>query len=177
MCKNTDIELFISGDRQSFEKIYNYYVGKTYNFLYALTHDTNLSKDLTQNTFLQLWNAKEHLDASCEISNYIFTIAKNLLYRENRTRNIYNRYFDFVMNTQNKEVEPSIDDDLSREMIEKRILSLLALLPESRRRIFMMRWSEGMSNKEIAQKLSISEKTVSTQIHRVVEFLKVKIAL
>ena len=126
---------------------------------------------------MQLWNAKEHLDASYEISNYIFTIAKNLLYRENRTRNIYNRYFDFIMNTQSKEVEPSIDDDLSREMIEKRILSLLALLPESRRRIFMMRWSEGMSNKEIAQKLSISEKTVSTQIHRAVEFLKVKIAL
>lgn|SRR5574344_1808403 len=177
MCKSTDIKLFISGDRQSFEKIYNLYVGKTYHFLYTLTHDADLAKDLTQNTFLQLWNAKEHLDASCEISSYIFTIAKNLLYRENRTRNIYNRYFDFVMNTQHDEVESSIEDDLSREMIEKRILSLLALLPESRRKIFMMRWSKGMSNKEIAQELCISEKTVSTQIHRTIEFLRVKIAL
>ncbi|MEG1999708.1 MAG: sigma-70 family RNA polymerase sigma factor, partial [Bacteroidales bacterium] len=58
---------------------------------------------------------------------------------------------------------------------EQQILSLLVELPESRRKIFMMRWSKGLSNKEIAEQLSISEKTVSTQIHRAVYFLKSKL--
>lgn len=99
----------------------------------------------------------------------------NLLFREIRRLNILRNYTDRIKEEIKEAEEPQIEENLSRDMIEQQILALLAELPEARRRIFLMRWSNGLSNKEIAQKLSISEKTVSTQIHRTIHFLKSKI--
>ena len=111
------------------------------------------------------------------IEGYIYSIARNLLFREIRRLNIFKSYAIKVQETAKEEEESDIEENLSRDMIEQQILSLLAELPEARRRIFLMRWSKGLSNKEIAQELSISEKTVSTQIHRTISFLKSKMAL
>lgn len=94
---------------------------------------------------------------------------------KSRRLNILRNYTDRIKEEIKEAEEPQIEENLSRDMIEQQILALLAELPEARRRIFLMRWSNGLSNKEIAQKLSISEKTVSTQIHRTIHFLKSKI--
>ena len=74
-------------------------------------------------------------------------------------------------------IREKLFDDLTNEALERQITALLAELPESRRRIFLMRWKDGMSNKEVAQALNISYKTVSTQIHRTVNFLQKKLGI
>lgn len=118
---------------------------------------------------------RSQLDPNGNIEGYIYSISRNLLFREIRRLNILRNYTDRIKEEIKEAEEPQIEENLSRDMIEQQILALLAELPEARRRIFLMRWSNGLSNKEIAQKLSISEKTVSTQIHRTIHFLKSKI--
>ena len=59
-------------------------------------------------------------------------------------------------------------------MLEEYILKLIRELPESRRRIFMMYWKEELNYMEIARQLSISEKTVATQVQRSLQFLRSK---
>lgn len=172
--KHNNIESFISGDMKSFESLYNIYVGKIFNYINSFIYDPDIAKDITQNTFLQLWYSRSNLDANGNIEGYIYTISRNLLFREIRRLNIQKNYALHVQEDITEE-ESGIEEKLSHDMIEERILSLLTKLPESRRRIFMMRWSNGLSNKEIAKELSISEKTVSTQIHRTITFLKSKI--
>ena len=163
MSKLYNINSFISGDMKAFESLYKAYAGKVFNYINSFIYDPDLAKDITQNTFLQLWEVRSQLDPNGNIEGYIYSISRNLLFREIRRLNILRNYTD------------RIKENLSRDMIEQQILALLAELPEARRRIFLMRWSNGLSNKEIAQKLSISEKTVSTQIHRTIHFLKSKI--
>lgn len=174
MKKQNDIESFISGNRETFESLYNSYVGKIFNYINSFIYDSDQAKDITQNTFLQLWDSRSNLDVNGNIEGYIYSIARNLLFREIRRLNIFKSYAIKVQETAKEEEESDIEENLSRDMIEQQILSLLAELPEARRRIFLMRWSKGLSNKEIAQELSISEKTVSTQIHRTISFLKSK---
>lgn len=173
--KHNNIESFISGDMKSFESLYNIYVGKIFNYINSFIYDPDIAKDITQNTFLQLWYSRSNIDANGNVEGYIYTISRNLLFREIRRLNIQKNYALHVQEDITEEEESGIEEKLSHDMIEERILSLLAELPESRRRIFMMRWSNGLSNKEIAKELSISEKTVSTQIHRTITFLKSKI--
>ena len=174
MKKQNDIESFISGNRETFESLYTRYVGKIFNYINSFIYDSDLAKDITQNTFLQLWDSRSNLDVNGNIEGYIYSIARNLLFREIRRLNIFKSYAIKVQETAKEEEESDIEENLSRDMIEQQILSLLAELPEARRRIFLMRWSKGLSNKEIPQELSISEKTVSTQIHRTISFLKSK---
>ncbi|MDD2960700.1 MAG: RNA polymerase sigma-70 factor [Muribaculaceae bacterium] len=175
MIDKSEILTFKSGDEKSFEEIYRCYVGKTYNYIYKLSTNEELSKDITQNTFLQLWSSREKIDVNGNLDGYIFAIARNLLFHEIRSRNVQRRYEEVEKANNTEEYQIDIDEELSRKAIEHKILSLLVELPESRRKIFMMRWQQGMSNKEIAKELSISEKTVSTQIYRAVGFLKSKI--
>ncbi|BEG97834.1 RNA polymerase sigma-70 factor [Bacteroides sedimenti] len=175
MNKHNNIESFISGNMGAFESLYNTYVGKIFNYINSFIYDPDIAKDITQNTFLQLWDSRSNLDPNGNIEGYIYSISRNLLFREIRRLNIHMNYAIHVQEEMKEEEESGIEEKISRDMIEEQILSLLAELPESRRRIFMMRWSNGLSNKEIAEKLSISEKTVSTQIHRTVIFLKSKI--
>ena len=185
MSKLYNINSFISGDMKAFESLYKAYAGKVFNYINSFIYDPDLAKDITQNTFLQLWEVRSQLDPNGNIEGYIYSISRNLLFREIRRLNILRNYTDRIrerfkdpeeVKEEIKEAEePQIEENLSRDMIEQQILALLAELPEARRRIFLMRWSNGLSNKEIAQKLSISEKTVSTQIHRTIHFLKSKI--
>lgn len=175
MSESLNIELFIAGDMDAFRSVYVAYIGRTLNFLTFLSHDENLAEDLAQNTFLQLWNSRRNINPDGNIEGYIFAIARNLLLHEIRSRAVHERFTEKVGEKENEPQEPQIDDTLTCEAIEQQILTLLAALPDSRRRIFMMRWSDGLSNKEIAARLGISEKTVSTQIHRTVQYLKGKI--
>ena len=175
MSKLYNINSFISGDMKTFESLYKAYAGKVFNYINSFIYDPDLAKDITQNTFLQLWEVRSQLDPNGNIEGYIYSISRNLLFREIRRLNILRNYTDRIKEEIKEAEEPQIEENLSRDMIEQQILALLAELPEARRRIFLMRWSNGLSNKEIAQKLSISEKTVSTQIHRTIHFLKSKI--
>ena len=52
------------------------------------------------------------------------------------------------------------------------INDILVQLPASRREIFVMSKLQGLSNKEIAQRLGIAEKTVETQLYRASNFVK-----
>ncbi len=175
MNKQINIESFISGNIDTFESLYNSYVGKIFNYINSFICNPDIAKDITQNTFLQLWNSRNNLNTDGNIEGYIYSISRNLLFQEIRRLNIMKNYAAYIQEETKKEEYPQIEETLSRDMIEQQILSLLVELPEARRKIFLMRWSHGLSNKEIAKKLSISEKTVSTQIHRTVSFLKSKI--
>lgn len=52
MDQHCNIKSFILGDMKAFEELYRKYAGKAYNYVYSLTKDAELSKDITQNTFL-----------------------------------------------------------------------------------------------------------------------------
>ena len=55
------------------------------------------------------------------------------------------------------------------------ILKLLEELPPARREVFMLYWKSGLNYREIAEQLDISEKTVATQVHRSLDFLRDKL--
>ena len=56
------------------------------------------------------------------------------------------------------------------------ILQLIEELPPARKMIFSLSRFEHLSNKEIATRFSISEKTVETQIYRSLQFLREKLS-
>lgn len=64
---------------------------------------------------------------------------------------------------------------LDYHFTEELCRSLVEELPPARREIFKLSRFERLSNKEIALRLSISERTVETQLYRATRFLKRKL--
>lgn len=67
-----------------------------------------------------------------------------------------------------------IEEDVNSRFLENILSELIEKLPSDRRRIFLLSRKDHLSNKEIASRLHISEKTVETQIRRSLIFLKEK---
>lgn len=160
-----------SNDVNAFTILYSLYSAKLYNFAFSILYDKTLAEDITQNSFLKLWEKRGTLDASKNISAYIFTIARNLVYKETQRLILENRY------KEHKQLSEDIASNNTMEAIDSIFLNayvdqLVANLPIARRQIFEMKRNTGLSNKKIAEQLNISEKTVETQFYRALKYIK-----
>lgn len=163
------------GDESAFETVYRKYNSWVFNFIHSLLYDKSLAEDLTQNVFLKIWEKRATIDPELGFDSYLFAIARNLVYKETENRlqaeqltsSLLGKPFEFDSLT-----EENIDAESLRGYID----NLIEQLPPSRRQIFQLSRRQYLSNKEIASRLSISEKTVETQLYRALGFLKRKLS-
>ncbi|MCC8187784.1 MAG: RNA polymerase sigma-70 factor [Bacteroides sp.] len=158
------------GNPHALEKIYLVYNSRVYNFIYSMIKDSVVCKDLTQDVFLQLWNKRGDVDCSGNFNGYLFTIAKNTVYMYLRRELLMQNYLQKMEDEagqQDLETEQKLDNVFFRE----NVMTLIEELPEARKNIFLLYWKSEMSYREIAELLSISEKTVATQVRRTLRFL------
>lgn len=163
-----------NGEEAAFDELYNIYSPRIYNFVCSTLFNKSLAEDITQSCFIKVWERKEELDLSLNFSSYLYTIAKNLVYRESERQILDARYINFIKNL-DIENHSTVEDTIQLEFIQKRIHNLIEELPEARKKIFILSRMKGHSNKEIATILSISERTVETQIYRTLIYLKEKL--
>ena len=163
------------GDEAAFESIYWKYNSHVFNFINSLLYDRILSEDITQSVFMKIWEKHESIDLDKGFDAYLFTIARNMVYKETENRLLSESAFYALSQQQTNEdvlTEEKIDADSLRLYIDK----LIEQLPLSRKEIFKLSRRDHLSNKEIAIRLSISEKTVETQLYRSLRFLKQKLS-
>ena len=163
------------GDEAAFESIYWKYNSHVFNFINSLLYDRVISEDITQSVFMKIWERRESIDLDKGFDAYLFTIARNMVYKETENRLLSESAFYALSQQQTNEdflMEEKIDADSLRLYID----NLIEQLPLSRKEIFKLSRREHLSNKEIATRLSISEKTVETQLYRSLRFLKEKLS-
>ena len=165
----------LEGDESAFESLFWQYNSHIYNFVLSILYDKSLAEDITQTVFLKIWETHERIDPEQGINAYLFTIARHLVYKETEKKLIFEQVSDVISSS-------SVDDDsaLEKQMeansLRDYILQLIEELPPARKMIFSLSRFEHLSNKEIATRLSISEKTVETQIYRSLQFLREKLS-
>ena len=74
------------GDETAFESIYWKYNSHVFNFINSLLYDRVLSEDITQSVFMKIWERRESIDLDKGFDAYLFTIARNMVYKETENR-------------------------------------------------------------------------------------------
>ena len=157
---------FKQGSRDAFEHLYMEYHMKLYNFVMRISAGNSpVAKDIVQDTFVRLWEARSNIDENRDIQNYIFTIAKNIL--TNRYSHLTVEYIhrEYVKNSSPVSVhmtEMAVDASL----FEERLLAVVASMPPVRRKVYTLCRLQGMSHKEIAALLGISMSTIETHLSK-----------
>lgn len=139
--------------------------------LYALHYleDTEAVEDVVQDSFIALWNSGERVEN-----------AKAWMYRAVRNRCIdqlrrnRNAGDDGTVLPRDLEGEISDVEAAERSAVEARLWEAVEALPEMRRKCLLMAKRDGLSYKEIAQELGLSEHTVRNHISRALESLREK---
>ena len=152
------------GNMLAFQSVYESYSAHIYNFIYSLLYNRLEAEDLTQEVFVRIWEKRDSLDIDKNFDSYIFTIARNLVYDEWDSLFHAELYMKSLEADWDERDTSKVEEDITVNSIGQYIDSLIDKLPVYSK--------EHLSTKEIAQRLSISERTVEAQIYRSLQFLR-----
>ncbi|WP_080904734.1 RNA polymerase sigma-70 factor [Parabacteroides sp. Marseille-P3160] len=173
-----DIELLQQGHAEAFERLFHQYAGKLYNFLLKLSSgDTYLAEEIVQRTFIKIWDTHTQINPNKSFGFYLCTIARNMLmneYQHQTAEFLYKEYASKYLSTKDNVTPEKV---LSKNLLQEYIDQLTEMLPPARKQIFVMSRKEMLSNKEIAEKLNISESTIQTQLSKALAFMKERLSL
>lgn len=161
----------MQGDKAAFESIYWACNSRVYYFVFSLLYDKSIAEDITQSVFLKVWEKHAMIDPEQSFSAYLFTIARHLVYKETEQRLISESALQ-ILSKEQSEADASAEEKIDAESLRSHIRQLVDRLPPARKEIFCLSRYEHLSNKEIASRLSISERTVETQLYRALCYLK-----
>lgn len=157
---------------QAFERLYNMYSGKLYNFIMRLSSGNQyMAEEVVQSAFIRVWEVRERVEPESSFISFLCTIAKNLLmnmYQRQTVEYVYNEYLKNTGVDRDSQTEESIDLRFLNEYID----SLAEELPAQRKKIFILSKRQNYTNKEIAEMMGISESTVATQLSLAVKFMR-----
>ena len=163
------------GDEKAFEVVYWKYSSWVFNFIQSLLYDKSLAEDLTQTVFLKIWEKRTSINPELGFDSYLFAIARNLVYKETENR-LQSEQVNIALKDRSIETESLMEENIDADSLKEYIDTLVEQLPPSRKDIFHLSRRHHLSNKEIAARLSISEKTVETQLYRALRFIKQKLS-
>lgn len=164
---NEDYLLIIrlnNGCKKSFAALYDKYVGMVYNYVCSILPPP-MAEDITQFCFMQLWQRRDTISPEKNLPAWLYVIARNAVYKETRRQVVATKYVDFAIRTAD-EFDNSTVENMDFQFLSKEVEKIIDSLPESRRKIFLMKTVQEMSIKEISSELNISPKTVDTQVRR-----------
>ena len=145
------------GDMRAYERAFHSYYPKLVHFADYIVRDFALAKDLVQNVFMKVWRFRERLDSNLSLNNYLYVLTKREILNYLRSKKTFESLDTLTeLPGNNRATDANVDISIIREQVDK--------LPVQRRKVFMMSRFYGLSNKEIAQQLSLAEKTVERHI-------------
>ncbi len=155
------------GDVKAFNELYYKYHKKIFAFSLKFLKNKADAEDLIQKIFVIIWEKKENLNPEKSFNNYLFIIARNEIYDLLKKKALTEYYNDqIISDTEHKE------EDIETKKLVEVMYSLIEKMPERRRQIFLMNRDMGLTYKQIAKKLGITENTVDTQIRNSLNYLR-----
>ena len=164
------IERVKADDADALNTIYEAYVPMMRNVCFSITKaDEDTVNDLVQDAFILAYYSIEKLNDEEKFGEWAAAITKNvsLKYLE-RKRKV--KFMPLSHYLDNMNVESGVSADAV--LAEKELMQLIDRLPEGYGKVFRMSVIEGLSHKEIAERLGIEPHSSSSQLARAKAMLR-----
>lgn len=175
MEENELILLLKQSNQEAFTALYKKYWKQVYNFSRLYLTNKETAEEVVQEVFIKIWESRDFIREEDNFKGLLFIITRNLIFNMHRK----NLNEDFYKITVLAAMENSydIEEEIDAKNMGEYIDLLIADLPPRRREIFNLSRKENKSYKEIAELLSISERTVENQISEALKYLRKNIIL
>ena len=160
---NEWLSLISQGDEKAFIKFHDYYFQKIFRFSRYFIKAEYYCQDVVSEVFISLWKNRNKLIKIRDIDAYIFILTKNkaldLIYKDqSKKEQMYDlSLLPYLTNETPEKIY--MDEELTTIIKE-----CVNQLPEKCKLIFLMNKELGLKYHEIANILSISERTVNAQL-------------
>lgn len=165
------IRQFKQGDHHAFRVLYEKHAPRLFSFSKKYLQSNEDAEEIVHEVFLRLWEKRQNIDEHQSFSSYVIQAAKHRIYNSFRKKVNAQVYLDFHLLT--NDVSKNFTElDVDFQDIKIRAEEAIKAMPPKRQEIFRMSRELGLKNKEIAEKLDISIKTVENQMGQALKYLR-----
>ena len=160
-----------NNDEAAFTEIYNIYWKRLFYSAAQKLHNLYEAEEIVQDIFLDLWKRRSTLCISNGLSSYLATCVKykviNLLAKRHQQLRFQHEAGNFPQLS-----DLSTENSVRLEDLKRQLLKETTRLPNKCKMVFQLSREEGYSQKQIATKLNIAEKTVEAHLSRALRSLR-----
>lgn len=164
-------------NQKAFEDLYRMFFPRLYNFAMLYVHKKEAAEEIVNDIMVKIWEKRITVCIIENLETYLFTAVRN------HSLNYLQKYSHYHI-----AVEPetglaeviSINDpekELEWKEISFKLNMAVEQLPEQCRTVFRLIKEEGFKYKQVAEILSISPRTVETQLFRAIKKLSAVVSI
>lgn len=146
------------GSEGAFQRVYDELAKPVFRFSLSRTKDKALAEDITQETFVRLY---EHLDTLADSDHsllpWCYTVAKRLIIDNSRRKHSSNLSLDELLEVGDG-VEPHAA--ANQRFVFNQLVSELSNLSDDEHQAIWLKYIDGFDNQEIADRLEKTEVAV-----------------
>ena len=161
------LNLIREGDKLAFRHLFEMYFTPLCRFMHTYINEKVVIEELALDIFVYVWENRKTLHIHLSLKAYLFQAARNKCLNELRKKKQ-----TISLDELDKDIADtniiSLEEDELYQLIQEAVFSL----PEKCRAVFMLSRNENLTNKEIAEKMNISVKTVETQMTKALKRIK-----
>ena len=158
--------------KREIEEYYEKYGTKVYTYLLGMSGDCDVSRELTQETFVRAIGSLGSFSGKCSVSTWLCSIAKNLWHNEMRRHGLHPS-----ADTDDTLPEPDLSQPPPDEAAEQRDSKMFVLrqvhsLPETEKEIILLRATGAMTFAEIGELFGKTENWARVTFYRAKQKLR-----
>ncbi len=153
-------------NNDALRQLYERYSREIYLYLLSLCKDGMLAEDLMQEAFLKALLSLDETHAN--LRAWLYTVARNLFYDVARRRKLEQSLTGSMLSDAPQDPDELLEMKLRNEKLREAIM----MLEPRKREVIVLQYFSGMSVKEIASVMRISEENVRVLAYRAKKELK-----
>ena len=165
--ENELLQQIKESDKKAFELLFRLYYQPLKKFAAKLLNNTEQAEDLVQEVFVQFWESRNSIKQTA-LKSYFYTIVKNKALNQLRHLKVQQKHIAEILHTSDEFIET----EENNEEVKLKLLMSIEKLPTQCKKVFIMSRMDGLKQKEIAEELNISVKTVKNQIGKALKVLR-----
>ena len=159
------------GSFEAFGELYGVYLDRIYRYVLYQVKDRMTAEDITEEVFVKAWKAINSCKGKGKtFSSWIYRIAHNHII--NTLRNT-KKYASVDVKDLTELGDPKLG--VEKKLDDQELLEALSDLPQSQRQVVVLKFLEGMNNREIGQIMQKSESAIRIQQMRALTALRQKL--
>lgn len=139
------------------------------------------AEDIVQDTFMVLWKRRDTIEMGEQIQSFLYKTVYTKCINVINRKKLENQYSASMMEIYQKKIDyynPELNDTEQRmegRELRDEIYGVIDELPDKCREIFKLSYLHDMKNKDIAETLNISMRTVEAHMYKALKFLRSKL--
>ena len=164
-----------NGDIREFESLFRSSYVSLVRYATSILKDHDTAEEIVQDLYFRIWQDREKLNIESSLNGYLFRSVHNRCLHHIEHTKVVERHAE-EMSYRETDSPESPSDILNYKELQEKVAKILEKLPERCGQIFTMSRFEGLKYNEIAEKLSVSVKTVEANMGRALKEFRKELA-